>query len=197
VIVPTSAQAITVSGTAAPTDTTAGAHSNVNIHMNFSGGQVKDLTVGLPPGLIGDPNATPLCTVAQLNADDCPDITRVGRVTANATVTVVVLPVTVDVSGDLYNLTPQPGEPARFGIVLRRAHHQFRRRSLLGLHCQRNRELHDHGVREPRLLALVHGRGRRPGTDHQRSPDHRQHRDPAELRRGGPPQGRRQGAARP
>jgi len=119
VIVPTSAQAITVSGTAAPTDTTAGAHSNVNIHMNFSGGQVKDLTVGLPPGLIGDPNATPLCTVAQLNADDCPDNTRVGSVTANATVTVVVLPVTVNVSGDLYNLTPQPGEPARFGIVLR------------------------------------------------------------------------------
>src|SRR5829696_9282935 len=118
--VPASAQALDLSGlSAAPTNTQAGAHSDVHIHMAFSGGQVKDLTVGLPPGLIGDPNATPLCTVAQLNADDCPDNTRVGSVTANATVTVVVLPVTVNVSGDLYNLTPQPGEPARFGIVLR------------------------------------------------------------------------------
>jgi hypothetical protein len=116
---PAAAQAITVSGSVTPASTQAGAHSNIDIHMDFSGGQVKDLTVGLPPGVIGDPNATPLCTVAQLNADACPANSRVGTVTANATVTVVVLPVTVNVSGDLYNLTPQPGEPARFGIVLR------------------------------------------------------------------------------
>ncbi len=36
----------------------------------------------------------------------------------NATVTVVVLPVTLNITGKLYNLEPQPGEPARFGIVL-------------------------------------------------------------------------------
>jgi hypothetical protein len=120
VAVPASAQALTFNGvSAAPTNTQAGAHSDVNIHMGFSGGQVKDLTIGLPPGLIGDPNATPLCTVDQLNADSCPSNTKVGHVTANATVTVLVLPVTLDVQGDLYNVTPQPGEPARFGIVLR------------------------------------------------------------------------------
>jgi hypothetical protein len=118
--VPASAQALSLSGlVAAPASTQAGAHSNVHLHMDFGGGQVKDLTIGLPPGMIGDPNAAPLCTVAQLNADACPANTKVGSVTANATVTVVVLPVTVDVNGDLYNLTPQPGEPARFGIVLR------------------------------------------------------------------------------
>jgi hypothetical protein len=118
--VPASAQALSLSGlVAAPASTQAGAHSNFHLHMDFSGGQVKDLTIGLPPGMIGDPNAAPLCTVAQLNADACPANTKVGSVTANATVTVVVLPVTVDVNGDLYNLTPQPGEPARFGIVLR------------------------------------------------------------------------------
>jgi hypothetical protein len=117
---PASAEALSLSNlTAAPASNQAGAHSNFHIHMDFSGGQVKDLTVGLPPGLVGDPNATPLCTVAQLNADSCPANTKVGSVTANATVTVVLLPVTLDVSGDLYNLTPQPGEPARFGIVLR------------------------------------------------------------------------------
>ncbi len=120
VAVPASAQALSLSGlSAAPASSQAGAHSNFHIHMDFSGGQVKNLTVGLPPGLIGDPNATPLCTVAQLNADACPANTKVGSVTANATVTVVLVPVTVNVNGDLYNLTPQPGEPARFGIVLR------------------------------------------------------------------------------
>jgi hypothetical protein len=117
---PASAQALGLSGlVAAPANTQAGAHSDFHLHMDFSGGQVKDLTIGLPPGMIGDPNATPLCTVAQLNADSCPANTKVGSVVANATVTVAVLPVTLDVSGDLYNLTPQPGEPARFGIVLR------------------------------------------------------------------------------
>jgi hypothetical protein len=120
VAVPASAQALTLSGlSAAPASNQAGAHSNFTIHMGFGDGQVKDLTVGLPPGLIGDPNAAPLCTVDQLNADSCSPDTKVGSVTANATVTVAILPVTLDVSGDLYNLTPQPGEPARFGIVLR------------------------------------------------------------------------------
>jgi hypothetical protein len=112
-VIPASAQAITVSGTAAPTDTTAGAHSDFNIHIDFASGQVKDLTVGLPPGMVGDPTATPKCSVAQLNADACPANTVVGEVDAAAT---VVLPITA--SGFLYNLEPQAGEPARFGIVL-------------------------------------------------------------------------------
>jgi hypothetical protein len=120
-VIPASAQAIDFSPNPSVTlaNNDAGAHSNVDIQMNFTGGQVKDLTVGLPPGLVGNPNATPLCTVDQLNADACDSNTIVGHVTANATVTVVVLPITLNVQGDLYNLTPQPGEPARFGIVLR------------------------------------------------------------------------------
>ena len=121
--VPASAQAITVSGTAAPTDPAAGAHSDINIHMDFSGGQVKDLTVGLPPGVVGDPNATPLCTAAQLNAstgttDGCPANTQVGAVSAQAQLVLPVPLAPVTVNGRLYNLAPQPGEPARFGIVL-------------------------------------------------------------------------------
>ena len=120
-VIPASAQAIDFSPdpTVTLANNDAGAHSNVSIHMAFTGGQVKDLTVGLPPGLVGNPNATPLCTVAQLNADTCNDNTKVGAVVANATVTVVAVPLTLNVQGDLYNLTPQPGEPARFGIVLR------------------------------------------------------------------------------
>jgi hypothetical protein len=123
--VPASAQALTVSGTAAPTDTTAGAHSDFNITINFgpANEDVQNLTVGLPPGVTGDPTATPTCTEDQLNSatagnDGCPANTQVGTVVANATVTVVVLPVTLNVTGKLYNLTPHAGEPARFGIVL-------------------------------------------------------------------------------
>ena len=114
VAAPAAAQAITVTGTAAPTNPAAGAHSDVNIHVAFGGGQVKDLTVALPPGLVGDPNATPLCTVAELNAAACPANTQVGAVTANA----LLVAVPISVNGELYNLVAQPGEPARFGIVL-------------------------------------------------------------------------------
>jgi hypothetical protein len=127
VALPASAQAISFSPspTVTPGSTQAGAHSDVHIHMDFTGGQVKDLTVGLPPGLIGNPNATPKCSVAELNGDNCPANTVVGSVTANATVTLLQLPplpplqIPVTVNGTLYNLDPQPGEPARFGIVLR------------------------------------------------------------------------------
>jgi hypothetical protein len=115
--VPASAQAITVSGTAAPTDTTAGAHSDFVINLNFSGGQVKDLTVGLPPGLIGNPNATPRCTVPELNTNTCPADTQVGEVSAMVTI-LNLIPLPTAIPGKLFNLDPQPGEPARFGIVL-------------------------------------------------------------------------------
>ena len=121
VAVPASAQALTLSGLqAAPDSDQAGAHSDFHIHMDFGDGQVKDLTVVLPPGLIGDPSATPLCTVAQLNADSCLANTQVGSVSASATLHVLdpLVNVPVTVSGQLYNLEPQPGEPARFGIVL-------------------------------------------------------------------------------
>jgi hypothetical protein len=119
--VPASAQAITVSGTATPADLTAGANSDFAINMTFGGAggaasQVQDLTVSLPPGVVGDPTATPKCTVAELNADACAANTQVGEVSAMAALLGVPLPIAV--TGELYNLVPQPGEPARFGIVL-------------------------------------------------------------------------------
>jgi hypothetical protein len=114
---------------AAPVDNDAGAHSDFSIHVGFSDAddQVKDLTVHLPPGLIGDPT-NPVagdpprpCTPAQLNQDNCPNATRVGSVTATVDVHVLdpILVVPLTINGSIYNLVPQPGEPARFGIVLR------------------------------------------------------------------------------
>jgi hypothetical protein len=121
-VVPASAQALSFSPapTAVPTSLQAGAHSNFNVHISFgnAGDDVKDLTIKLPPGLIGDPNATPLCAVAQLNADSCPGNTKVGSASTSVTL-LGLLPDPLPVTGDLYNLTPHAGEPARFGIVLR------------------------------------------------------------------------------
>ena len=108
---------------AQPSNLAAGAHSDVNIHIGFAdpSDQVKDLTVHLPPGLTGNATATPLCTVAQLNSDACPANSQVGTTSAKVLVHAAVLPVEQTVDGTLYNLVPQPGEPARFGIVLRPA----------------------------------------------------------------------------
>jgi hypothetical protein len=117
VAIPASAQAMTLSGlTAAPTNTQAGANSDFNIHIGFAGDTPKDLAISLPPGLVGDPNATPFCTVAQLNSDSCPPNTKVG--TASSNVSLLGLPSPLPVTGSVYNLQPQPGEPARFGIAL-------------------------------------------------------------------------------
>jgi hypothetical protein len=114
-LAPGAAFGLGVTGTVTPANLQAGAHSDIAVHVDFTGGQVKDLTIGLPPGVVGDPQATPLCTVAELNADACAANTQVGEVSANVTL-LGLLPLTVP--GKLFNLVAQPGEPARFGIVL-------------------------------------------------------------------------------
>jgi hypothetical protein len=99
-----------------PSDTAAGAHADVTIATSFSGGeQPRNVTFHLPPGLAGDPFATPRCPEAEYRADTCPATTRVGSVAATAR----VLGLPQDVSGDLYNLEPAGSEPARLGAVLR------------------------------------------------------------------------------
>ncbi len=101
----------------APADVTAGAHSNFSQHIEFTTptDDVKNLIVHLPPGQVGDPTATPKCTVAELNAFNCPANTQVGTTTTSANL-LDVAPLTIP--GKVYNLVPQPGEPARFGIIL-------------------------------------------------------------------------------
>jgi hypothetical protein len=118
---PSAHAAFGVSGTASPSNPTSGVNSNFNININFSGTgsteSVKDLIVHLPPGLVGDPQAAPLCTVAQLNNDNCPGNSHLGNVSSVVDLHGIPGP-PEHVNGKLYNLVPQPGEPARFGIVL-------------------------------------------------------------------------------
>jgi hypothetical protein len=106
---------------AAPTDPAAGAHSQFNVQIGFTDPQedVKDLTIHLPPGLVGDPTSVPLCTPAQLNADNCPAASQIGTTTTAVDAVIVVVPVPLTIQGSVYNVRPQPGEPARLGIVLR------------------------------------------------------------------------------
>jgi hypothetical protein len=108
---------------AAPADNAAGAHSDVSIHIGISepDADIKDLTIHLPPGLVGDPTGPLQCTQAQFNGDNCPAASQVG--TTSSAVDVVLLDpllvVPLTVNGSVYNMVPQTGEPARFGIVLR------------------------------------------------------------------------------
>jgi hypothetical protein len=104
--------------TATPASTQAGANTDFTIHLDIQdpSADIKDLTIHLPPGLVGNPLATTTCTEAQLNADSCPAATRVGTTSSSALINGMV---PLNVPGDVYNLVPHPGEPARFGIVLR------------------------------------------------------------------------------
>lgn len=110
------ASAITVTGVqAVPANTAAGANSDLSIGFNIGSGKLKDLVIHLPPGLVGNPLATPTCSEDQLNAANCPAASDVGDI-SNDVLLLDILPITV--SGNVYNVQPRAGEPARFGFVL-------------------------------------------------------------------------------
>lgn len=124
VAAPTASAAFGLSNvTAAPANTNAGANSDLTIGLDVvePNRDLKKLVVHLPPGLVGNPLATPTCTEVQLNADACPTTSDVGDVSNEISLTVLPpLPaVPFTVSGDVYNVVPRKGEPARFGFVLR------------------------------------------------------------------------------
>ena len=102
-----------------PKSLQAGSHPDVTIHAEFSGSEhVRDLTISLPPGLVGDPSSKPKCGQAAFQADNCPAASRVG--TTSVRTVISALPVVpLDAAGDVYNVVPAAGEPARLGVVVR------------------------------------------------------------------------------
>ncbi len=102
-----------------PKSLQAGSHPDVTIHAEFSGSEhVRDLTISLPPGLAGDPTSKPRCAQAAFQADNCPAATRVGTTSVRTVIPpLAILPITA--SGDVYNVVPAAGEPARLGVVVR------------------------------------------------------------------------------
>jgi hypothetical protein len=75
-------------------------------------GNVKDVHVDLPVGLSVNPEATPKCTQAQLEARACPANSRVGVNYITAISNNLQAPIPTDV----YNMVQPDGMPARFGM---------------------------------------------------------------------------------
>jgi hypothetical protein len=68
----------------------------------------RDILVEMPPGVIGDPHATPKCSVADFSTEHCPPETQVGA----ATISINAEPPGTSGFGviAIYNLEPHPGE---------------------------------------------------------------------------------------
>jgi hypothetical protein len=73
---------------------------------------MKDIQVELPSGFVGDPNATPKCTLEELDANQCPGASQIGTLTLSATVNLFNGPQPV------YNMVPPAGVAAQFGTNL-------------------------------------------------------------------------------
>src|SRR6201999_1449966 len=103
---------------AAPTDPRAGAHSDFNLSFDFTqaGDDVKDLTVDLPTGQLGNPTATTQCAESAMDHDACPADSAVGSTT---TVAAIGGALPIPITGTVYNVQPPGNQPARLGRVLR------------------------------------------------------------------------------
>jgi hypothetical protein len=77
-------------------------------------GNVKDVHVDLPVGLSVNPEATPKCTTAQLEASACPADSAVGTNYITTVSGVVKAPIATTV----YNMVQPEGMPARFGMTV-------------------------------------------------------------------------------
>jgi len=102
----------------------AGGHPDVTVVTAFPGyellapppDRVRDVRLSLPPGLVGNPSATPRCPQATFDSGTCPAATRVGSVAVTAAIP-PGLPTPVP-AGDVFNVEPDADEPARLGFVL-------------------------------------------------------------------------------
>ena len=110
------------------TDTQAGSHPyemTLNFALNNAvgdlpaGGPLRELSIKLPPGVIGDPHAVPQCSRQQFIqgvGGECPPDTQVGTDRPS------INPEGEEGRSDwgvripVYNLVPPPGEPAEFGF---------------------------------------------------------------------------------
>jgi hypothetical protein len=86
-------------------------------------GHVKDVRVDLPSGLAVNPEATELCTAAQLETDkeECPKGSKVGYDEATGTASVLGIKQTVTEKFPVYNMVRKLGQPARFGVEVNSA----------------------------------------------------------------------------
>jgi hypothetical protein len=86
-------------------------HFELNTEANghTEGGRLRNVLVKLPPGLVGNPNAVPACSLPSFENEECPPETQVG----------VLRPTiygTGQLGGPVYNLVPPPGVATEIGF---------------------------------------------------------------------------------
>jgi hypothetical protein len=87
-------------------------------HTAPAGGDVKDIEATLPAGFVGDPSATPQCSLEEFRAyfaenllefrESCPDASQIGIIELSFG--------GIRFYPEVYNLVPQRGYPAEFGF---------------------------------------------------------------------------------
>jgi hypothetical protein len=86
-----------------------------------SGGDLKDVRVQLPPGFVGNPNATPKCKPSEFknerNETECPNDTAVGYVRTYLGETGEADTLQYNYA-PIFNMEPPPGVPAQFAFEI-------------------------------------------------------------------------------
>jgi len=111
---------------AALSNAQAGAHPNLTTSFAFnqarsfvSSGSVKNISVDLPPGFVGNPTATPQCDMDSVLRFTCPSDTAVGVATTRINLSGGASnssESTEEVVSLIYNVRPYTGEPAAFAF---------------------------------------------------------------------------------
>jgi hypothetical protein len=78
-------------------------------------GNLKDVRLEIPPGFVGDPNATPHCTYQEFVSVKCPNETVIGVSTTYLDEPASEIYPTED---SVYNLVPPTGVAAEFGFLI-------------------------------------------------------------------------------
>ena len=99
------------------TSSVAGAHSNVRLQTDITGGgQPQGMRIDFPAGMLADVSAATVCSTTQFAANTCPSTSQIGTISADITVLDLL---SGSANGNIYRLAAvTSGEVARMGIWL-------------------------------------------------------------------------------
>lgn len=97
--------------------TVAGAHSNVRLQADITGGgQPQGMRIDFPAGMLADVSAATVCSSTNFAANTCPSTSQIGTISAGITVLDLLAG---SANGKIYRLAAvTSGEVARMGIWL-------------------------------------------------------------------------------
>ena len=110
--------------TTALSSTQAGAHADITGSIAFNtinlkgslAGDPKEFVDELPSGFAGDLVDTPTCPPARFSLEECPIDTQIGVTTITTVISATEVPFSYTEA--VYNLSPNPGEVAKFGFTV-------------------------------------------------------------------------------